>query len=117
MQIHKLLRTNGYVFFFNLIIFVCLFVFKAPAVNLFVGILLAGLVTSFLLLKQQHTVRNRGQVQNYHVLHINGIVQLILFGSILLIHWQDFLWVERIYLFVYCLVQVASVKIEKRKPE
>lgn len=106
-------QKNSSIYLANIILFSLIFIFKPYGADFGIGFLLLLLILSFIFVKQIHTKRNIWQIKSFQIVNINSLILLLLFGNLLLLHWSEYQTMEKVYLIVFCLIQIALIQIDK----
>jgi len=106
-------RKNALVYLANVVLFSLLFIFEPFGAAYGIGALILLLMLSFIFLEQIHSKRNVWQLGNVQIVNFTSLILLILFGNLLLLHWSEYQGVEKIYLILFCVIQIALIRIKK----
>ena len=66
-------------------------------------------------LKSVHTDRNTLRLGTFKIQGINSLIQLILFGNLTWLHWEEFQLIERVYLGIFCMMQILTIKFIRKQ--
>lgn len=107
------IQKNAIIYLINIILFSLIFISKPNGGTFYVGFLILFLLLSFIFVKQTHTEINIWNIFGFQIVNMNSLTMLVLFGNLLLLHWSNYQIVEKIYLIMFCVIQVASIRIAK----
>jgi len=107
----KLLR-NSNAYLVNILLFTVLFVIKPVGHSvllwLLIGLLFASRFFSF-----DHTESNIMSLGRFKVVNLNSGIYLIVFGMLTFLYWSEYSIIERVYLLLFCVLQISSIKIQR----
>ena len=109
-MIKNILHRNTYEYALNFGLFCLCGMFKPGWAAYAEGFLILILVLSFIFIKQTPADKNIWRTQYFQVINQKSLYLLI---SILpfLSYWEDFSIVEKVYMIVFPVIQLASIQI------
>ncbi|MEL6694942.1 MAG: hypothetical protein AAFP89_01825 [Bacteroidota bacterium] len=111
----NLVRRDDFSSIINIILFTLIFISKPPGAEYGIFGLILLLVLSFFFLKPIHTDRNTLRLGTFKIQGINSLIQLILFGNLTWLHWEEFQLIERVYLGIFCMVLILTIKFIRKQ--
>ncbi len=108
---------NGVLYLINVILFVLIYIAKPPGMTWLIGLLILMLLLSFAKSNRRRGKRNVWHIVRLEIINWNSLIMLIVFLPNLVLYWAEYLIIGKVYLIVFCLIQIASVKVAIKRDQ